>query len=219
MRLASSIWFPSRPPPRLRCMTIAGSAPLPYLIVRRLLVEPEQEPAGLRRHDRTLVVLSGKGAHGQERVEPHDRHELDPIRYIPPQQVDALKPRDPALDDSAEDLRLEERFVGVRVLPGGPAAPNPADHGDLSGMREGVAIGVMMGVAPDLERLKQLARHRRYAVYCALERCLVGLRRNAKAADLAHELQGRVLQFGIGRRVIGMAQPLDVSAHDGSTSS
>src|SRR3954467_14334611 len=139
-------------------MPIIWLSALPHLVMGRTFVEAEQELARFGRHDRTLIVLSGEGADVQQRVKPHDRRELEPIRHLPPQQVDALKAGDDALDDAGEDLRLEERFIRVRVLMAGPASPDPADHGDLPGMGgEGVTLEMVMGMPPNLKRLKQLA--------------------------------------------------------------
>src|SRR5207245_1383468 len=46
-----------------------------------------------------------------------------------------------------------------------------------------------------------------------IERHLVGLRRRVEAADLADELQRRVVQLVISGLAVGLPQTLDVSAH------
>src|SRR5713101_4201339 len=65
----------------------------------------------------------------------------------------------------------------------------------------------------DVKGLKQHPARGGHVFHCPVEWDLIGLRRSVKAADFANELESRVVQLSIGRRVIGVPQPLDVPTH------
>src|SRR5882762_7369234 len=73
-------------------------------------------------------------------------------------------------------------------------------------------------MASNVQRAEQDATCRGYIPHGGVERSLIGLRGRVEAADLAHELQRRVMQLRVGRWVIGVSQAFDVSAHGRSTS-
>src|SRR5881628_351590 len=74
-----------------------------------------------------------------------------------------------------------------------------------------------IGVAPNVQRAEQHSTCGGYIPDRGVERRLIGLRGSVEAADLAHELQRRVVQLGVGRCVIRVSQTLDVSAHGTET--
>jgi hypothetical protein len=78
------------------------------------------------------------------------------------------------------------------------------------------AVMVVPGRFAYPQRLKHLAGDIGHSLNGSLEGGLICLRRCPKTADLANELQGSVVQLGITRRVIRMAQTLDVAAHGSS---
>src|ERR1044072_8539088 len=59
------------------------------VVVDGLLIEAAQELPCLGGHHRRLVVLACKRAHRLQRIEERQRHELDPLRDVPPQQESA----------------------------------------------------------------------------------------------------------------------------------
>jgi hypothetical protein len=71
----------------------------------------------------------------------------------------------------------------------------------------------------DSERPEHLARDVGHTLNRSLEGGLVCLGWRPETADLANELQGGVVQLGVTRRVIRMAQTLNVAAHDSSVGS
>src|SRR5690242_4850292 len=83
------------------------------------------------------------------------------------------------------------------------------------------ALGVM--VMPrrlaDPQRPEHLAGDVGHSLNRSLEGSLVCLGWHPETADLANELQGGVVQLGVTRRVIRMAQTLDVAAHGSSIKS
>ena len=117
-----------KPLPPLQKVVSVLSGTHDNLIMCRSPVEPRQKLPGLERHDGGFIVLPCEHAYILERVEPHDRDELDAILYVSTKQMDAPVPPDPSLGDSSEDLRSQQLFVGVRVLGGCPSVPESADH-------------------------------------------------------------------------------------------
>jgi len=67
-----------------------------------------------------------------------------------------------------------------------------------------------LGVVPvNVQRLEQHAGHRGDVTHGRVERGFVHFRRCAKSADLAHELQRRVMQTRVGRLDAGRRSALD----------
>src|SRR5216683_4155927 len=71
-----------------------------------------------------------------------------------------------------------------------------------------------IGMPPNVQRAEQHPSRRGDVSHRGVERGLIGLRWGVEAADFAHELQRRVVQLRVGRRMIRVPQALDVSAHD-----
>src|SRR6266480_4561656 len=74
-----------------------------------------------------------------------------------------------------------------------------------------------IGMTPNLQRAEQHPTRGGYIPDRGVEHVLVGLRGSVEAADLAHELQRRVMQLRVRRWVIRVTQTLDVSAHRDQT--
>src|SRR6266446_900769 len=74
--------------------------------------------------------------------------------------------------------------------------------------------GSRIGMPPNVQRAEQHPPRCGDVPHRGVERRLIGLRGSVEAADLAHELQRRVVQLRVGRRMIRVPQALDVSAHD-----
>ena len=94
----------------------------------RTPIEPREQRPRLRRDHRHLVILSGEGADGFDRIEPHDRDEFHFRLHAPPEELDLAEAGDLAAFDAFEDLVPEKRLVGVRVLRGRPAVPDATDQ-------------------------------------------------------------------------------------------
>src|SRR5216684_8420451 len=74
--------------------------------------------------------------------------------------------------------------------------------------------GSRIGMPPNVQQAEQHPARRGDVPHRSVERGLIGLRGSVEPADLAHELQRRVVQLRVGRRMIRVSQALDVSAHD-----
>ncbi len=72
----------------------------------------EKRPRG-RRDDRQLVVLTGEGPDGVQRVEERQGHELDLVACSAPKEVRPVETLDPV--DARKDFGAEERLVGVSI--------------------------------------------------------------------------------------------------------
>jgi hypothetical protein len=65
-----------------------------------------------------------------------------------------------------------------------------------------------------MQRRKERACGRSYVLHRAVECGSVGLRRRVEAGQLAHELQGRGVDFVLGCRGLEIEQRTDIAAHD-----
>ena len=68
-------------------------------------------------------------------------------------------------------------------------------------------------VVRDVKRAEQFAPSLGYVLHRGIERPGVGLRRLVIATDLSDELEGGVVELRVTRRVIRVAQSLDVPTH------
>src|SRR4051812_5400440 len=73
-------------------------------------------------------------------------------------------------------------------------------------------------LAAGVQRIEEHTRHVGYVVHRLVECSFVGLRRLLEPADLAHELECRVVQLLVTGAVIRMPEPFDVPTHWGATS-
>src|SRR5216117_174524 len=126
----ANAWSKTSSSKRMRrsiCLTSAPSLRSHYhVVVQGPLIEAAQELPCLGGHDRDLVVLACEGPDGVERLEQRQCRELHAVREVPAEQIRARVSVHPM--DAGEDLRLEERFVGVRVLAGRGTVPQSSDH-------------------------------------------------------------------------------------------
>src|SRR5205809_957622 len=119
----------------------------------------------------------------------------------------------------SNELALANGFALVkRTVPGDAGVetrvqPSKGTHNASQQRRLRSGIGV----AANVQRAEQHPTCGGYIPDRGVERRLIGLRGSVEAADLAHELQRRVVQLGVARRVIGVSQTLDVSAHGTET--
>ena len=74
-------------------------------------------------------------------------------------------------------------------------------------------MGRGAGMVAYMERLEQNASCRCHVSNRRVKRILVGARGGVEAADLADELERRVVQLLVGWRVPRVPEPFDVSAH------
>jgi hypothetical protein len=74
-------------------------------------------------------------------------------------------------------------------------------------------MGSSSGMVSYVERLEQNASCRCHVSNRRVKRILVGARGSVEAADLADELECRVVQLLVGWRVPRVSEPFDVSAH------
>src|SRR5829696_9098470 len=91
-------------------------------------VEPGEQGPRLGRDYRHLVILPGKAANRFDRVEPHDGDEFHFRIQAAAEELDLAEAGDLTALDALEDLVPEKRLVGVSILRGRPAMPDPTDH-------------------------------------------------------------------------------------------
>lgn len=68
------------------------------------IVESGQDHTGLGRDHCGFVVLARERSHGVQRIEPHDRHELDLVTHAPAEKLNAAATRNLATLNAMEYL-------------------------------------------------------------------------------------------------------------------
>src|SRR5206468_11898051 len=123
---------------------------LSNVVMSRLLVEAREQHPRLRRDHRSRVVVSGEGAHGVERRECHDRHELDLGAHVATQKLDTEIAIDPAAPDADEDFLFQQLLISVGVCRRRPPVPDATDHerGVANVSPAGLGANVSSSVSP-----------------------------------------------------------------------
>ena len=121
---------------RLRCISIGQTAlsgfPIgSYLVVLGTLVETREYSTGLGRDNSLFIIISRKFPNRFDGIEPHDGDELNFVRDVTPEELNASIAADVTAADTDEYFLFEKILICIGISIISVAVPDSGNHSEL----------------------------------------------------------------------------------------